>query len=88
MPPLEFRAKKSFGQHFLVRREAISRIVANTTDCDALTLLEIGPGGGAITGSLLEDGRPLFAMELDEEAGVVLRERLRSTSVEQRVSIF
>ena len=76
-PPSQpaLRAKKSFGQHFLVRREAISRIVAETTNCDALTLLEIGPGGGAITGPLLEDGRPLFAMELDEEAGVVLRER-------------
>ena len=75
IPNQSLRAKKSFGQHFLVRREAIRVIVAATLRCSAPALLEIGPGGGAITGSLLEDGRPLFAMELDEEAGAVLRER-------------
>ncbi len=76
---LELNAKKSFGQHFLVRREAIRSIVAETLRCPAPMLLEIGPGGGAITGSLLEDGRPLFALELDEEAGVVLRERFAAS---------
>ena len=54
---------------------SIRAIVAETLRCPAPALLEIGPGGGAITGPLLEDGRPLFAMELDEDAGVVLRER-------------
>ncbi len=73
--PLELKPKKSFGQHFLVRREAIGAIAAETLRCPAPILLEIGPGGGAITGPLLEDGRPLFALELDEEAGAVLRER-------------
>ena len=46
MPPLEFRAKKSFGQHFLVRREAVRGIVAQTLRCPAPALLEIGHGGG------------------------------------------
>ena len=61
-------------------REAIRAIVAETLCCPAPALLEIGPGGGAITGGLLEDGRPLFAMELDAEAGVVLRERFASAA--------
>ena len=78
---LELNAKKSFGQHFLVRREAIRSIVEETLRCPAPALLEIGPGGGAITGSLLEDGRPLFALELDDEAGAVLRERFSSEAI-------
>lgn len=78
--PLPLRAKKSFGQHFLVNRQAISAIAAETLRCPAPALLEIGPGGGAITGSLLEDGRPLFALELDAEAGAVLRERFAAAA--------
>lgn len=74
-PRYSLRPKKEFGQHFLVAQGAIRAIVAQTIQCLAPALLEIGPGGGAITGSLLKDGRPLFAMELDDEAGAVLRER-------------
>lgn len=77
-PPL--RAKKEFGQHFLVSQRAIQAIVAETLGCSAPALLEIGPGGGAITGPLLEDGRPLFALELDEEASEVLRERFATSN--------
>jgi len=75
VPNQSLRPKKEFGQHFLVAQGAIRAIVAETLRCPASALLEIGPGGGAITGSLLEDGRPLFAIELDDEAGAVLRER-------------
>ncbi len=35
-------------------------------------LLEIGPGPGVLTGPLLADGRPLWAVELDPEAFAVL----------------
>ncbi len=54
---------------------AIRTIVVETLGCPAPALLEIGPGGGAITGPLLGDGRPLFALELDVEAGALLRKR-------------
>ncbi|MBL0210583.1 MAG: ribosomal RNA small subunit methyltransferase A [Holophagaceae bacterium] len=74
-PPRSLRPKKEFGQHFLVAPGAVRAIVGETLRCEAPALLEIGPGGGAITGPLLSDGRPLFAMELDEEAGAVLRDR-------------
>ena len=78
--PRKLRPKKEFGQHFLVAQGAIRAIVAETLRCKAPALLEIGPGGGVITGPLLQDGRPLFAMELDEEAGLVLRERFASAA--------
>lgn len=69
------RAKKSFGQNFLVHQGAIRAILGNTLASSAAGLLEIGPGPGTLTGGLLEDGRPLWAMELDPEACELLRRR-------------
>ena len=62
------RPKKSFGQHFLVQASAIRTIVDATRLSPAPAILEIGPGPGVITGPLLEDGRPVHAIELDPEA--------------------
>jgi len=60
--------KKSFGQHFLIQRSAIEGIMGAALASRAERLLEIGPGPGVLTAPLLEDGRPLWAVELDPEA--------------------
>lgn len=67
--------KKSFGQHFLVQRNAIDGIVRAALEVPALRLLEIGPGPGVLTEGLLRDGRPVWAVDLDPEACVLMRER-------------
>lgn len=65
---LMYTLKKSLGQHFL-KDENISRKISEairevTTD----NLLEVGPGGGALTKYLLEfEGVNLKAVELDDE---------------------
>ncbi|MBP1626602.1 MAG: ksgA [Holophagaceae bacterium] len=69
------RAKKSFGQNFLVHSGAIKAILANALASPAAGLLEIGPGPGTLTEGLLADGRPLWAMELDPEACELLQRR-------------
>ncbi len=69
------RPKKEFGQHFLVAPHAIRGIVAEVLDSPAPRLLEIGPGPGVLTAPLLEDGRPLWAVELDPEACELLASR-------------
>ena len=63
-----YTLKKSLGQHFL-RDENISRkIVAALRQHPFTQLLEVGPGGGALTKYLLElEGVDLLAVELDEE---------------------
>jgi 16S rRNA (adenine1518-N6/adenine1519-N6)-dimethyltransferase len=68
-----YTLRKSLGQHFL-RDENISRkIVAALTDGIALAggatrLLEVGPGGGALTKYLMDlKGVDFKAVELDEE---------------------
>ena len=69
------KAKKAFGQNFLVNEGAIRTIVAAALDSGAERLLEIGPGPGVLTERLLLDGRPLWAVDLDPEAIELLRSR-------------
>ncbi len=69
------RAKKAFGQNFLVNEGAIRTIVDAALASSAPRLLEIGPGPGVLTSRLLADGRPLWAVELDPEACALLGDR-------------
>ncbi len=69
------KAKKAFGQNFLVNEGAIRTIVGAALDASAERLLEIGPGPGVLTERLLADGRPLWAVDLDPEAIALLEAR-------------
>lgn len=69
------KAKKAFGQNFLVNEGAIRAIVGAALDSPAERLLEIGPGPGVLTERLLADGRPILAVDLDPEAIGLLRSR-------------
>lgn len=73
--PPDLRPKKGFGQHFLVQPTAIRAIVDAALAVPSARLLEIGPGPGVLTAPLLEDGRPLWAVDLDPEAIQVLEAR-------------
>ena len=48
------KAKKKFGQNFLVDRYFISKIVNEINPKEENTILEIGPGKGAITEPVLK----------------------------------
>ena len=67
--------RKSLGQHFLTDRRILGRIA------DALhlqgdeTVLEIGPGRGALTDLLAERAGRLIAIEYDRALAAMLRER-------------
>lgn len=74
-PSQGLRAKKRFGQNFLVNEGAIRTIVDAALASEASRLLEIGPGPGVLTERLLADGRPLWAVDLDPEACELLQER-------------
>ncbi len=70
----KFQTKKSLGQHFLTTPLVPSWM------CDAAdiktgdTVLEIGPGTGALTRELLVRGATVIALEADIRATVVLAE--------------
>lgn len=63
-----YTLKKSLGQHFLKDENICRKIVDAVNQEDFLQLLEIGPGGGAITKYLVNLGNIDFrAVEIDEE---------------------
>ncbi len=69
------RAKKRLGQNFLVDESYARRIVGALSVRAGETLVEIGPGRGALTALLLEKGARVVAVELDRELVPVLLER-------------
>ena len=63
-----YTLKKSLGQHFLVNEEFIHRIIASLKNLPFERLLEVGPGGGALTKELVKLPEIDFkAVELDDE---------------------
>jgi len=64
---LMYTLKKSLGQHFLKDEAIISRIINELNADPFTTLLEVGPGGGALTKELVKFPVDFKAVELDEE---------------------
>jgi 16S rRNA (adenine1518-N6/adenine1519-N6)-dimethyltransferase len=84
-------AKPKLGQNFLVDSSAIQRIADSIGDAEGRTVVEIGPGGGAITEALAARAGHLLAVELDHELALHLRVRFsaeRVTVIEQDVLNF
>ncbi len=63
-----YTLKKSLGQHFLKDENICRKIVDTLQERPFTQLLEVGPGGGALTKYLLEIKDIHFkAVELDDE---------------------
>jgi 16S rRNA (adenine1518-N6/adenine1519-N6)-dimethyltransferase len=58
-------AKPKLGQNFLIDIAAIHRIAASLGDLAGRTVVEVGPGAGAITGALAARAAHVLAVELD-----------------------
>ena len=64
----DYRLKKSLGQHFLHDENVCRKIVEQITHTPAMHLMEVGPGGGALTKYLLKwTDIDYKAIEIDEE---------------------
>ena len=83
----ELEAKKSLGQNFLKNTTIIKKMVdvcisISKTYTDKhkkqVSLLEIGPGTGALTKYLIETGLPMTAIEADDRAIPILTEKFDS----------
>ena len=71
------RAKPRLGQHFLQDQEVLRRIAAVSTRAGD-TVVEIGPGRGALTRHLVQTAARVVAVEIDAELARMLRERCGS----------
>src|SRR5437868_408922 len=65
--------KPKLGQHYLVNPSAAIRIVDALGDISSGTVLEIGPGRGALTTTLAARARRLIAIEFDRVLAAQLR---------------
>ncbi len=71
---LPFRRKR-FGQHFLTDRAIIDEIIELINPRPTDHLVEIGPGRGALTASMVNKGMFLSVIEIDRDlAAIVIKE--------------
>jgi 16S rRNA (adenine1518-N6/adenine1519-N6)-dimethyltransferase len=66
---------KRLGQHFLRDQRAIHRIIDALAPKAGETIVEIGPGTGALTSVLVERAGRLIAIEFDNKLAPLLQER-------------
>jgi len=66
-------ARKRWGQHFLVRPETAKRIVEAARIGPEDTVVEVGPGDGALTRPLADRAARVLAIEIDPLRTEVLR---------------
>jgi 16S rRNA (adenine1518-N6/adenine1519-N6)-dimethyltransferase len=84
-------AKPKLGQNFLNDTQAIQRIATSLGDLAGRTVVEIGPGAGAITGALAARAAHVLAVELDPGLAAHLRAQFpprRVTVITQDVLNF
>ncbi len=60
-------AKRRFGQNFLVDKNIIDRIISAVDPQPDETIIEIGPGRGALTSRLIEKAGRVVAIEFDRD---------------------
>ncbi len=75
----EIYPKKSLGQNFMHDPNALDKIVASADITEGDTVVEVGPGTGALTEKLSEKARHVFSIELDERLQPILEERFNDT---------
>ncbi len=77
-PRQTFHPSKRLGQHFLTDKRIIDRIIRELDAKNDETIIEIGPGRGALTAQLLEKAKRVVAIEFDRTLIPLLAERFGS----------
>jgi len=69
------RAKKTYGQNFLVDHSVVGKIIAAADIKSGDAVLEIGPGTGVLTQALVDAGALVTAVEADRDLIGPLKEK-------------
>ena len=75
------RARKSLGQHFLHHRAILERIATALDAPPGSSVLEVGPGQGALTRVLVERSLRVTAIEKDPALATLVGERVPEARV-------
>ena len=71
----ELKAKKKYGQNFLIDANVVDKIARNACDSN-LTTIEIGPGLGALSEMLLKYSKDVEAYEIDKDMYEILKRNI------------
>ncbi|MDE2030667.1 MAG: ribosomal RNA small subunit methyltransferase A [Patescibacteria group bacterium] len=82
------RAKKSLGQNFLKSIPALNMMCEAGNVSIADTILEIGPGKGALTEKLLEKAGHVIAIEKDHELLAFLKEKFQEEIGDKKLELI
>ena len=75
----KFKHKKKFGQNFLTdQNDVLNKIMEVSEPNSEDTILEIGPGEGALTELLLERVKKVTCVEIDRDLEKILRKKFDS----------
>ncbi|TDT68535.1 dimethyladenosine transferase [Hypnocyclicus thermotrophus] len=70
---MNFKHKKKFGQNFLTNQDEVLNKIIEVSSVNANdSILEIGPGEGALTGYLLDIVNDVICVEIDKELEKIL----------------
>eukprot|EP00939_MAST-03C_sp_MAST-3C-sp1_P005341 g5341.t1 len=86
--PLPTGAKGGRGQHFLKNMAVVKAIVAKARIKSTDTVLEVGPGGGAMTVPMLEKAKKVIAVEVDKRMIMELKKRVYGTDCEKKLQLL
>jgi 16S rRNA (adenine1518-N6/adenine1519-N6)-dimethyltransferase len=70
------RPKHRFGQNFLHDHNQLKKLVEAARVTPGELVLEVGPGTGTLTETLVEAGAEVIASEIDADMQMIVRERL------------
>ena len=79
----DLKAKKKFGQNFLIDSNIVDNIAKNACDINCLTI-EIGPGLGALSEMLLKYSKCVDAYEIDKD----MYEILNNSILDDRFHVY
>lgn len=82
------KPKKSLGQNFLKSNVALSQIISAGEVTDKDTILEIGPGKGALTEKLLEKAKKVIAIEKDNDLFLFLKEKFNTEIKDNKLELI
>ena len=75
------QARRRFGQNFLIEKSTIARIIESLKISSQDSVIEIGPGKGALTERLVESQCNLTLIEIDRDLVDTLKRKYRGISI-------
>ena len=75
------QARRRFGQNFLIEKSTIARIIESLKISPQDSVIEIGPGKGALTERLVESRCDLTLIEIDRDLVDILKKKYQGLSI-------